>query len=216
MKKILISAVLLLAVPAVASAGYMGGLSDTLGGQMLTVTAAIGYETREVEKGSFDDDFTTRSLTVKTTYGYSDKADIYLNLGFADIQDISSFDGALGNLYGVGMKFLLFGGANSDAKISIDFGLETYESRDSGLDYEYLEYYAAATVSKKSGNFTPYGGIKLSDGEVDREGGSDLDTEDSFGIFGGVDYFVNPNVYFLGEVHIFAEESLFLGVGYNF
>jgi len=215
-RKILVTALLFLSIPAIAFAGHLGGLSQNMGGQMLTITADIGYKTKDMERSSYEEDFSSRSLVVKTTYGYSDKTDIYLNLGFADIQDLGNFDGSLGTLYGVGMKYLLIEGANSNTQISLDFGIETFDSEDSGQEAEYFEYYVAAVVSNKSGNFTPYGGIKVSDAEIDLEGAGDLDAKDNFGLFGGVDYFVNPNVYFTGEVHVFAEESIFLGVGYNF
>ena len=40
--------------------------------------------------------------------------------------------------------------------------------------------------------------------------------DDFVGVFGGVDYFVSPNVFFSGEAHLFDETSIYLGVGYRF
>lgn len=215
-KKLLTALLVVLSIPAAAMAGQIGGLAGNIGGQMLTVTADIGYNARDVEKGGSKDELSSRSFVIKTTYGLSDSLDIFVSLGFADVQDIGDFNGALGTLYGGGFKYLLFGGGGNETQVSINGNFETFESEDSGKEADYQEYHIAAVVSKKSGNVTPFGGIKISDAEVDIEGTGKYDADDNFGLFGGVDYFVNPNVYFTGEVHIFDENTIYIGVGYNF
>ncbi len=207
-------------LPAAASAGNIGGISENLGAQLLTVTADVGYKTRDVKYNGNEDELTSRSFVIKTTYGTSDDLDVYVKLGFADIQDINvpgtgDYTGALGTLFGGGLKYRLLG-RSGGTSITINADFETFESKDSGRKADYLEYHVAAVVSNKSGNFTPFGGIKLSDAEVDFGGSVEYDADKNFGLFGGVDYFVNPNVYFTGEVHIFDENTLYIGVGYNF
>lgn len=202
--------------PSQAVAGYFGGLSSNLGGQMLTVTADVGYKERDVELNGGRDDFTSRSFIIKTTYGLADGLDIFFNVGFADIQDINNFTGALGTLYGGGFKFLLFGRSGEDTNVSITGNIETFKSQDSGTEAEFLDYSVAAVVSNKSGNFIPFGGITYSDAEIEFEGGPEYEADKHVGLLGGADYFVNPNVYFTGEFHIFDENAVYLGVGYNF
>ena len=214
-KKLFVLLMALLTLPSLAMAGQIGGFSRNLGGQMLTVTANIGYESMDVETNGVQDDMSSRSFTVTTTYGLSDRLDLFLNVGFADIQDIGSFTGALGTLLGGGFKYLIMNNTESDVQLNINGNIRSFKSSDSGQTADYLGYHVAAVVSHKAGNFTPFGGIKISDAEVDK-GGDEYESDDNFGLFGGVDYFVNPNVYFTGEVHIFDETSIYMGVGYNF
>ena len=214
-KKIISLLIALLTLPSLTWAGQIGGFSQNLGGQMLTLTANIGYESIDVETNGLQDDMSSRSFTVTTTYGLSDRLDIFLNLGFADIQDIGSFTGALGTLWGGGFKYLIMNNTQSDVQLNINGNVRSFESSDSGQSADYLGGHVAAVISHKAGNFTPFGGVKLSNADIDL-GGTEYESDDNFGLFGGVDYLVNPNVYFTGEVHIFDETSIYMGVGYNF
>jgi hypothetical protein len=214
-KKIFSVLIALLFTPSLVFAGHIGGLSQNLGGQMLTINADVGFKKQDVERGNITDELSSRSFVIKATYGMQDRLDVFLNVGFADIQDIQTFDGSLGTLIGGGFKYLLFGPGQS-TQVSIYGSIEGFESKDSGRKADVLGYDLALMVSNKSGNFTPYGGLKFSDLEVDIAGMGEYDAKDNFGLFAGVDYFVNPNVFFTGEVHIFNENTLYFGAGYNF
>lgn len=223
-KKLFVILSMLLLFPVGAIAGQVGGLADQLGGQLLTVTGYIGFVDRDIKMspGGADDDFTSRVFAVKATYGLNDRVDLYATLGLADLQDINGFDGALGNIVGGGVKLLIIEGANR-TRLTFNGDVKRLLTDDTvagqDVDAEYLEYSASLIVSKKSGNLTPYGGIKLSKVNIDFDGWAgvkDAEEEKDAGLFAGVDYFVNPNVYFTGEIHVFAENTLYAGVGYNF
>jgi len=132
------------------------------------------------------------------------------------VQDISGFTGALGGLYGGGLKYRFFASPDKKTQVSLDVGFETFSSSESGRTARYVEYGAAVIVSNQAGNFTPFGGIRFSDAEVALDDSPTYEADKHIGVFGGIDYFVNLNVFFTGEIHIFDENSLFLGVGYNF
>jgi len=128
---------------------------------------------------------------------------------------VDDFEGRLDALYGVGFKFKMFQDPQNKVNVLLDGEVTQFSSEDSGVDADVLDYHIAFTVSNKAGNITPYGGIKFSETEIER--GSRKDTADNnVGVFGGVDYFVNPNVFFNGEVSIFDQEALYVGVGYKF
>lgn len=214
-RKYVVVAVMLLILPATGFAGQVGGLADQMGGQLLTVTGYIGYIDRDVKVGPIDEDFTSRVFAVKATYGLNDRVDLYATLGLADIQDLGTFDGSLGNLIGVGGKFLVVEGTNG-TRLTLNADAKMLKTDDGPIDADYQEISGAVIISKKSGNLTPYGGIKLSKIDIDIDNSPSIEEEKDTGLFAGVDYFVNPNVYFTGEIHVFAENTIYAGVGYNF
>ena len=215
-KKHLAALAVILILPATAMAGQIGGLADAMGGQLLTTTVYVGLIDRDVKINGMDEDFTSNMLTVKATYGLNERVDLYATLGKANIQGLAGFDGSLEDIYGGGAKFLLFEGVNK-TRVIINADARFLESSDGGDDVDYRELSAAVIISKKRGNLTPYGGIKVSDVLIDDSRTSkDWEEEKGTGFFAGADYFVNPNVYFTGEIHVFAENTIFAGVGYNF
>ena len=75
----------------------------------------------------------------------------------------------------------------------------------------------SASAAGKVGFFYPYGGARVSSSRYEGEHGVDDHKSKNFiGFLGGADYFVSPNVYFSGEVHLFDEMSLYLTTGYRF
>ena len=215
LRKHLAALAVMLILPATTMASQIGGLADHMGGQLLTTTVYVGFIDRDVTKDGVDEDFTSNMLTVKATYGLSERLDLYGTIGKANIQGLNGFDSSLEDLYGCGLKFLLFEGVNK-TRITINADVRFLETSDAGTSADYYEYSAAAIISKRRGNLTPYGGIKLSDVEIDIDGQGKWEAEKGTGFFAGVDYFVNPNVYFSGEIHVFAENTIYAGVGYNF
>ena len=210
LKKYLAALAVILTLPATAMAGQMGGLASAMGGHLLTTTVYVGLIDRPMNRGGVDDDLKSNTLTVRATYGFSDKLDIYATVGKANIDGLDAVDESLETLLGGGIKFLLFEGVNN-TRVTINADGRFLEVSNA----DYREFSAAVIISKKSGNLTPYGGLKLSDVEIDIVG-DNWEEEKNTGFFAGVDYFVNPNVYFIGEIHVFAENTLYAGVGYNF
>lgn len=214
LKKHLVALAIILTIPATAMAGQIGGLADHMGGQLLTTTVYVGLIDRDIKLHGEKEDFTSNMLTVRATYGLSDRVDLYATIGKANIQGLGDFDGSLEDILGGGVKFLLFEGVNK-TRVTINADARFLETSDGDVDADYRELSAAVIISKKRGNLTPYGGIKLSDVLIDVEGDK-WDEDTGTGFFAGVDYFVNPNVYFTGEIHVFAENTIYAGVGYNF
>jgi hypothetical protein len=210
-RKHLAALALILILPATAVSGPIGGLADHMGGQLLTATVSVGLIDRDMKNGKTDEDFESNMLTAKVTYGVNNKLDLYATMGKANIDGIGLVDDSLEDLYGGGFKFLLFEGVN---KTRVTINMDTNFMETSNADYHDIS--GSVIISKKRGNITPYGGVKASRVEIEEDNGDEWEEDDSTGFFAGADYFVNPNVYFTGEIHVFAENTLYAGVGYNF
>ena len=217
LKKHLAALAVILILPATAISGPIGGLADHMGGQLLTTTVYVGLIDRDMKSKRTKelDESESNMLTARVTYGLSDRVDLYATIGKANVQGLDSFDGSLENIWGGGVKFLLFEGVNK-TRVTINADARFFETSDGNNDAEYQELSAAVIISKRRGNLTPYGGIKISTVEIDIDSSGKWKEDDREGFFAGTDYFVNPNVYFTGEIHVFAENTVYAGVGYNF
>lgn len=211
LRKHLATLALILTLPATAMAGQIGGLADNMGGQLLTTTVYVGVVDRDIKNHGVDEDYKMNMLSARVTYGLSDKIDLYGTIGKANIDGFSTVDDSLEDLYGGGVKFLLFEGVNK-TRVTINAEANFLETSDA----KYRDISGSVVISKKRGNLTPYGGIKVSSVEIDAGLLGDWEEEKGTGFFAGTDYFVNPNVYFTGEIHVFAENTIYAGVGYNF
>ena len=212
LKKHLAALAIILTLPATAMAGQIGGLADHMGGQLLTVTVSVGVIDRDIKRNGVDDDFKMNVLSARATYGLNERIDLYATLGKGNIDGFSPVDDSLEDIYGGGVKFLLFEGVNK-TRVILNADANFMETSDA----DYYDVSGSVIISKKRGNLTPYGGVKVSAVEIDVDGITrEWEEEKGTGFFAGVDYFVNPNVYFTGEIHVFAENTIFAGVGYNF
>ena len=218
LKKIYMLVAIMIFTPTMLNAAQIGGLAGTVGGQLLTITAQWGLVNRDVTiNGSQKGDYDSRSFSLKGTYGVSDILDLYANLGYADIQNLDGHDDTtLGDLFGGGFKYLFFEGPESGVRFSISGDIQFLKSNSNGVSVDYQEISGAAIVSKNYGHLSPFAGVKFSDISIDIAGTETIKPEDNTGLFAGLDYFVNPNVYFTGEIHVFAENSIYVGAGYNF
>lgn len=214
MKRVVLAAVLFLAVASTVGASQTGGLVTNVGERGLSLSAGISYITKDIENGGPKEEMSARQLIVKGSYGLLPNLDLSVKLGFADLKT-DNFEGRLDALYGVGLKFKLFSDPEDKVNVFIDGEVSKFTSSDSATDAEILDYNGAFIISNKAGNMTPYGGIKVSQTEVDISG-SKATADKNLGIVGGVDYFVNPNVFFTGEVNIFDQDALYIGAGYKF
>jgi len=145
-------------------------------------------------------------------------------VGLGDLDfDRADFEGSLGETFGAGARYGLLNFQESAMKLILDVQGEYLRSKDSDARVRHQAYHAAALLVKeigaagRVGYLFPYGGVRVSYARYDANGDVDDYTgDDLVGVFGGVDYFVNPNVFFSGEAHLFDEMSLYLGAGYRF
>ena len=207
---------------ASAPAAPTGGLATAVGPGGFAISAGMGYVERDVED-RVDAEASTRRLTFRAQLGVVEKLDVYALLGFADVEiDDAGFEGTLGENLGIGIRYAMLEFADSDTHLMLDLQGEYLRSQDGSHRIREQNYHAAIYLMKeigaagRTGYFYPYGGIRVSYAHYDGSGVDNYVSKDFVGVFGGADYFVNPNVFFSGEVHVFDEMSLYLGVGYRF
>ncbi len=206
-----------------AWAGPVGGLSAPLQAKGFSVSGWFAYGERDVEDGS-GDEVSTRRMLARIGAGVADGIDVYALVGFSDAQfDDADFSGTLGPSLGLGFRYGLLHYPRTGVRLVLDVQGEVFRSRDGSKTVRHQAYHAAVYVVReigaagRVGYLYPYGGARVSYTRYDGSGGVDDYTGDDFiGVFGGADYFVNPNVFFTGEVHLFDETSIYLGVGYRF
>ena len=215
-----IAAALLLAESAPAA--QTGALATTVGPGGFAVSASMGYAERDVEDG-VDAEAANRRLTLRAQFGVVEALDLYVLLGFADVEiDDAGFSGTLGENLGLGVRYSMLEFADSDTRLVLDLQGEYISSSDGSDRIRQQTYHVATYLMKeygaagRTGYFYPYGGVRVSFARYEGKGLDDFTSKDYVGVFGGADYFVNPNVFFSGEVHVFDETSLYLGVGYRF
>jgi hypothetical protein len=206
----------LLAVVPSAYSGQVGSLSTNVGEGRLSLSAGLSYINKDIERDGREDEMTSRQLVVKGSYGLHPNLDLYVKLGFADLEvDDYDFEGRLDALYGVGLRVKIFQDPENKVNVLMDGEVTQFSSDDNDVEADVLDYHLAFIVTNRAGNIIPYGGIRFSETEVDFDR-TKYTADKNIGILGGVDYFVNPNVFFNGEVNIFDEEAIYVGVGYKF
>lgn len=217
MRRFVLAVILLMAVASTAAASQTGGLVTNVGENGLALSIGLSYVNKDMERsGQPKEEISERQLIVKGDYGLLPNLDIYAKLGFADLEvDDIDFEGRLDALYGIGAKFKIFQDSNSKINVLLNGEISQFSSKDNGVNANVLDYQMAFTVSNNAGNITPYGGIKFSGTEIDFDD-TKYNADKNVGIFAGVEYFVNPNVFFTGEINIFDQDALYLGVGYKF
>ncbi len=219
---VLALAVMATAWPLWASAGNIGGLAAPLETGRFAVSATLGYSERDVEDG-VDDELSSRRILFRGGFGVADGLELYGIVGLTDAEfDDVDFEGGLGETFGGGVRYGLFHFQETGVKLVLDAQGEYFRSSDGSKRVRQQAYHGAVYLVKevgaagRVGYFYPYGGLRLSYARYDGKGVDDYTNDDFLGVFGGVDYFVNPTVFFSGEVHLFDEMGLYLGVGYRF
>ncbi|GAB4266407.1 MAG: hypothetical protein Kow0092_19350 [Deferrisomatales bacterium] len=214
---------LVLASAGAADAAQSGGLAAPLHAGGLSISAGLAYSERDVQDGR-DDELASRRALFRVQYGLLDAVNLFATAGFADAQfDGEAFEGSLGGDFGLGAVVELLDFPQSAVRVVADGQVEYFRSTDGGKKLNAWTYQASVYVVKeigaagRVGYFYPYAGLRLSYADYDLNRGlDDYESEDVLGLFGGADYFVNPNVFFTGELHVFDETSVYLGVGYRF
>lgn len=216
MRRSILAIILLVSTVSPVRADQIGGLATNAGERGLTLSAGISYIVKNIKNSGLKQEMTARKLEVKSGYGLIQNLDLNLKLGFADLKT-DNFEGRLDALYGAGLRFKLFKDTEDRVNVYLDGEVSKFSSGDSKTSADVVDYRAAVIVSNRAGNMTPYGGVKVSETELTFSNTSSKFIADKHvGIFAGIDYFVNPNVFFNGEINIFDQDALYLGVGYKF
>ncbi len=215
--------VLTLGLASAGSAAHVGGLASLLGPKGAAVSATVGYGERDLKGGASEAE-SYRTL-VTGQFGLADGLDLRAVLGLRDI-DIdrsgSDFEGGMGESIGVGLRYGLWNQPETGMKVILDGQVEYFRSADAGDEVRYRGLQVAAYLLKEAGAagrlgyLAGFGGVRLSTSRYDADPGKNPRNENPLGLFGGADYFVTPNVFFSGELHLFDEYALHLGVGYRF
>lgn len=207
----------------VGQAAQTGGLASPLGAGGVAGSVALGYGERDVRDGR-EDDVATRRALVRGQFGVADGLDLYGTVGLGDLRfDRADFRGSLGESFGAGVRLGLLHFPESAFRLVLDLQGEYLRSTDGSKRVRHQAYHVATYLVREVGAarrvayFFPYGGVRVSYARYDANRGlADYENDDFVGVFGGVDYFVNPHVFFSGELHLFDENSLYVGVGYRF
>jgi len=207
------------AIATSAQAGQFGSQAATVGEGGLSFSAGINYASKDMKINGAKEELIARELVLTGDYGLLPSLDLYIKLGLADME-VKGFKGRLDALYGVGAKFKLFKDPEDKLNVTINGGITRFNSGDSSADATVTDYMGALIVSNRAGNITPYGGIKVCETEAEVKptgtGSSKYTADKKVGILAGVDYFVNPNVFFNGEVNLFDQQAIYLGAGFKF
>ncbi len=208
------------AIATSAQAGQLGSQAATVGEGGLSFSAGLNYASKDMKTNGAKEEMIARQLVLTGDYGLLPSLDLYIKLGLADME-VKGFKGRLDALYGVGAKFKLFKDPKDKVNVTINGGVTRFNSGDSTADATVTDYIGAVIVSNRAGNMTPYGGFKVCETEAEVKptgvGSSSKYTADKkVGILAGVDYFVNPNVFFSGEVNLFDQQAVYLGAGFKF
>ena len=221
-RAVVLCVVTLFAASGPARSQPMGGLAAPLGGGGVSVSAALGYAERDVENGR-DDELKSRKALLRAAVGLLDGLDLHATFGFGDAElGDGGFEGRLGETFGAGVRWGLLNFAESSTKVVL--GLQGAYSRSEdgektlrGQTYEFAAYavHEVGAVGRV-GYFYPFAGLRASYARYAGSGGAvDVDSSDWLGLLAGADYFVNPQVFFSGELHLFDETAIYLTVGYR-
>jgi hypothetical protein len=218
-----LAAGVILLLSGAAYGAQTGGLASPLGPGGFATSVTLGYGERDVRDGRRDE-VVTRRILLRAQAGVLDGLDLYGTVGLGDLDfDRADFSGSLGETFGGGVRVGLLSFPESALKLVLDLQGEYLRSTDGGKRVRHQAYHAATYVvrevgaARRVGYFFPYGGVRVSYARYDgNRGVPDTEGDDFVGVFGGADYFVTPNVYFSGELHLFDETGLYLGAGYRF
>lgn len=206
-----------------AHASNTGGLAWPVGPGGFASSVTIAYAEQDLDK-SGETVSTFRNL-LRAQFGLLDDLDVYGAVGTSDLEVSDSDEGGgRGFTFGGGVHYSMVRAA--DASIRLMLNLEAEWLNVDGVKrgayqaavYVVKQYGAAGTT----GYFFPYAGARVSyakyrGGDLDGDGENETDKAENFiGFLAGADYFVSPNVFFTGEVHLFDEMSVYGSAGYRF
>jgi hypothetical protein len=181
-----------------------------LGG--FSLTGSIGYTSLEIR----DVDVDSKSFLFKGAFGGVSGVTPYFKLGFADLEADGGFKGSMDLAYGGGVLLdIVTQESGSGFRASLDAQVQWSESSEGSVSYDLFEGQLALLGSTRSGGTNGYAGIAATFINLDGPGVSEDDNGKGY-LFFGVDYFMDYNFYFSAEVHLFGQDMLSVGVGYQF
>jgi hypothetical protein len=207
---ILVTALVLCPVPQ-AHALSVGAPVRTLDTGGFSLSGSIGYTELDIR----DEEVTSKSFFFKGAFPGTDRLMPYLKLGFADLE-AGPIEGSLDFAYGGGVLLdLVDSESESGFRASLDAQVLWSESGEGGTTYDLFETQLSLIGSARTGGTSAYAGIAASFINVDG-GGLNEDENGQTHLLFGVDYFMDYNFYFNAEAHLFGQDSLNVGVGYQF
>ncbi len=195
----------------VAHALSVGAPVRTLETGGFSLSGSIGYTTLDIR----DEDVTSKSFFFKGAFAGADGIMPYLKLGFADLK-AGPFEGSLDFAFGGGVLLDLVSQEDgSGFRGSLDAQILWSQSSDGGNNLDLFESQLSLVGSVRTGGTNAYTGISASFINLDG-GGLNEDENGQAHLFFGVDYFMDYNFYLNAEAHLFGQNMLNIGVGYQF
>lgn len=176
-----------------------------------SLSGSIGYTVLDIR----DEEVTSKSFFFKGAFAGADGIMPYLKLGFADLE-VGPFEGSLDFAFGGGVLLdLITQESGSGFRASLDAQVMWLDSSEGGANLDLFETQLSLLGSVRTGGTNAYAGISSS--FTDLDGGSLNESENGQAhLFFGVDYFMDYNFYFNVEAHLFGQNMLNVGVGYQF
>ena len=206
----LVMAAVFCPVPSVHALS-VGAPVRTLEDGEFSLSGSVGYTKLDIR----DLEVKSKSFVFKGAFPAGNRLMPYLKIGFADIEE-GSFQGSLDFAYGGGVLLDL---VSPDSDIgfrgSLDAQVLWIDSNEGSSSRDMFETQLSFVGSVRSGGTDVYGGISSS--FVNLDGGGVNEDENGQGhLFFGVDYYMDYNFYFNAEAHLFGQDMLNVGVGYQF
>ena len=176
-----------------------------------SLAGSIGYAKLDIS----DLEINSKSFFFKGAFAGSDGIMPYLKLGFADLEE-GSFEGSLDFAFGGGVLLdLVTQESGSGFRASLDAQVMWMESSDGGTNLDLMESQLSLVASARTGGTNAYAGFATSFLDLDG-GGYNLKENGQGHMYFGVDYYMDYNFYFNAEAHLFGQDMLTIGVGYQF
>jgi len=205
------SLVTVLSPVPMAHALSVGAPVRTLETGGFSLSGSIGYAKLDIR----DEDVTSKSFFFKGAFGGADGIMPYVKLGFADLK-AGPIDGSLDFAFGGGVLLdLVTQESGSGFRASLDAQMLWSDSSEGSTTLDMFEGQLSFVGSARTGGTNAYGGISSSFINLDG-GGRGGDENGQAHLFFGVDYFMDYNFYFNAEAHLFGQNLLNVGVGYQF
>lgn len=189
----------------------VGAPVRTLEEGQFSLSGSIGYTSLDIR----NEDVKSKSFFFKGAFPAGNGIMPYVKLGFADLE-AGSVQGSLDLAYGGGVLLDIFTQESGNGfRASLDAQIQWSESSESGTTLDVVESQLSLLGTVRSSGTNAYAGISSS--FINFDGGSSSGDENGQGhLVFGVDYFMDYNFYFNAEAHLFGQDSLNVGVGYQF
>lgn len=216
MRSFLTSLAILLILPAFiavpgAQALSLGAPARTIETGGFSLSGSIGYTTLDVR----DEEVTSKSFFVKSAFGGAEGVMPYLKVGFADLE-AGGFEGSMDLAFGGGILFdILTQRSGSGFRAGLDAQVQWIQSSEGSVSLDMFESQVSLMGSVRTGGTSTYGGLSTSFINLDGGGVSEDENGQSH-LFFGVDYYMDYNFYFNAEAHLFGQNMVSVGVGYQF